>query len=73
MEFSTDVRLWKPSLVPADSHHLKQAEHHLNHMEEGGGTNTHEALRIALQSNEVDTIYFLSDGFDLFFFFDCVF
>jgi len=41
---------------------LEEAEHFLDHLEAGGGTNTHDALRAALQEPDVEVIYLLSDG-----------
>ena len=41
---------------------LRQAEDYLDHIEAHGQSNTYEALKSALQDDEVDTIYFLSDG-----------
>ncbi|CAF0920836.1 unnamed protein product [Didymodactylos carnosus] len=61
--FGTHVHKWKTHLTSANIHHLKQAEHFLDHLEAHGQTNTHDALRQAiLDDREVDTIYLLSDG-----------
>jgi uncharacterized protein YegL len=62
IHFGTNVHCWKNSLTSATSHHLKQAEHYLDHLEPEGQTNTHDALRQALSDEEADTIYLLSDG-----------
>ncbi|CAF2141972.1 unnamed protein product [Rotaria magnacalcarata] len=62
MHFSTHVHRWKHSLTHATSHHLKEAEHYLDHLQPEGHTNTHDALKQALNDEEADTIYLLSDG-----------
>ncbi len=62
IHFNTYVHRWKHSLTPATSHHLKQAEHYLDHLEPDGQTNTYDALKQALTDEETDTIYLLSDG-----------
>jgi hypothetical protein len=62
MHFGTHVYPWKHSLTPATSHHLKQAEHYLDHLQPHGKTNTYDALKQALIDEEADTIYLLSDG-----------
>jgi len=41
---------------------LRDAAEFLDSLEPGGGTNTHDALRSALQEPDVEEIYFLSDG-----------
>jgi hypothetical protein len=62
VHFNTYVHWWKHTLTPATSHHLKQAEHYLDHLEPQGQTNTHAALKQALSDEEANTIYLLSDG-----------
>jgi hypothetical protein len=62
MHFGTHVHQWKHSLTLATPHHLKEAEHYLDHLEPYGHTNTHDALKQALSDEEIDTIYLLSDG-----------
>jgi hypothetical protein len=62
MHFGTHVHQWKHSLTPATSHHLKEAEHYLDHLQPYGHTNTYDALKQALTHEEADTIYLLSDG-----------
>lgn len=62
MHFNTHVHRWKHSLESGTSHHLKEAEHYLDHLEADGQTNTYEALKQALSDEEADTIYLLSDG-----------
>ncbi|CAF2712732.1 unnamed protein product [Rotaria sp. Silwood2] len=62
IHFDTHVHLWKDSLTLATPHHLKQAEHYLDHLEAKGQTNTYDALKVALSDEEVDTIYLLSGG-----------
>ncbi|CAF4544823.1 unnamed protein product, partial [Rotaria magnacalcarata] len=56
MHFSTHVHRWKHSLTHATSHHLKEAEHYLDHLQPEGHTNTHDALKQALNDEEADTI-----------------
>jgi len=62
IHFGEYVHRWKHSLTSATPHHLKQAEHYLDHLEADGQTNTHDALKQALNDEEADTIYLLSDG-----------
>ncbi|CAF1247421.1 unnamed protein product [Rotaria sp. Silwood1] len=62
IHFDTHVHRWKDSLTLATPHHLKQAEHYLDHLEAKGETNTYDALKVALSDKEVDTIYLLSGG-----------
>ncbi|CAF4000430.1 unnamed protein product [Rotaria magnacalcarata] len=40
----------------------QEAEHYLDHLQPEGHTNTHDALKQALNDEEADTIYLLSDG-----------
>ena len=62
IHFNTNVHQWHHTLLSATPHHLKQAEHYLDHLEADGQTNTHDALKKALSDEEADTIYLLSDG-----------
>ena len=62
IHFNTHVHRWKHSLTQTTAHHLKEAEHYLDHLEADGQTNTHDALKMALDDEETDTIYLLSDG-----------
>jgi hypothetical protein len=62
IHFNTNVHRWKHSLTSATSHHLKEAEHYLDHLEPDGDTNTYDALKQAINDEEADTIYLLSDG-----------
>jgi uncharacterized protein YegL len=62
IHFGTHVHRWEHSLTPATAHHLKQAEHYLDHLQADGQTNTYDALKQALTDEEADTIYLLSDG-----------
>ncbi|CAF4848019.1 unnamed protein product [Rotaria socialis] len=62
IHFDTHVHRWKECLTLATPHHLKQAEHYLDHLEAKGQTNTHDALQEALCDEEADTIYLLSGG-----------
>jgi len=60
--FASECHKWNSKLTPATKTHLKKVEHHLDHLEADGGTNTHDALRMAIQEEDADTIYVLSDG-----------
>jgi len=61
--FASEARKWNSRLTPATKSHLKKVEHHLDHLEASGGTNTHDALKMAiLEEQDADTIYVLSDG-----------
>ena len=62
IHFGTHVHRWQHLLTPATAHHLKQAEHYLDHLQPDGQTNTYDALKQALTDEEADTIYLLSDG-----------
>jgi len=63
ISFSSEAHKWNSKLTPATKEHLKKAEHHLDHMEAEGGTNTHDALKMAiLHEEDADTVYLLSDG-----------
>lgn len=72
--YSTEIEIWKKTLVEADAKTKKAAKEYIAGKEPGGGTNIHEPLmrafdlagRGAKDKNygdvAVDTIFFLSDG-----------
>lgn len=62
LTFASHVNHWRNSLQYAYQSTLKEAEHFLDELDPGGGTNTHDALRAALAEPSVEAIYLLSDG-----------
>lgn len=53
---------WSDKLVPALPDAIKRAVRFVERLEPVSGTNSFEALRAALADEEVDSVYFLSDG-----------
>eukprot|EP01119_Soliformovum_irregulare_P013061 TRINITY_DN3446_c1_g1_i1.p1 TRINITY_DN3446_c1_g1~~TRINITY_DN3446_c1_g1_i1.p1 ORF type:complete len:595 (-),score=168.68 TRINITY_DN3446_c1_g1_i1:37-1821(-) len=60
--FATHAHKWRNHLQKASRSNLRAAEEYLDHLEPSGGTNTHDALRMAIEYEEADTVYLLSDG-----------
>eukprot|EP01112_Ceratiomyxa_fruticulosa_P004239 TRINITY_DN1468_c0_g2_i1.p1 TRINITY_DN1468_c0_g2~~TRINITY_DN1468_c0_g2_i1.p1 ORF type:complete len:701 (-),score=122.73 TRINITY_DN1468_c0_g2_i1:156-2258(-) len=60
--FNSTIHRWKNSLHRASDSNLNSAERWLDHLEADGGTNFSDPLRAALQDEDADTIYLLSDG-----------
>ncbi|MCB9833480.1 MAG: HEAT repeat domain-containing protein [Planctomycetes bacterium] len=72
--YSTEIEIWKKTLVTADAKTKKEAKSYVAGKEAGGGTNIHEPLVRAFDlagrgakdkeygEVSVDTIFFLSDG-----------
>ncbi len=60
--YSDDVGAFRPRLAEAKPGTLKRANTYISRQRPLNGTNTYDALRVAFDDDEVDTIYFLSDG-----------
>jgi len=61
--FSTGVRSWKPTLVPATPQHVQHALKYVKGLHPSGNTESDKALEEAFDKNWMaDTVYFLSDG-----------
>ena len=54
---------WKPQLVPANEANKRAAIAFIDRLKADGETNSKAALEAAFKDPQVDTIYFLSDGF----------
>ncbi len=63
LTFSNRVNAWQPSLKKALPGSRARAKRFARVHKPGGGTNTIEALHTALADPNVDTIFFLSDGY----------
>jgi hypothetical protein len=61
--FSSDVLPWSPKLQVASDAKKKEAQKFIDRLEAKGETNSYGALEAAFRDREVDTIYFLSDGY----------
>ena len=53
---------WTDKLVYATPENVRKAVRHVDRLEPGRGTNSYGALRLAFKDEDVDTIFFLSDG-----------
>jgi len=60
--FSTEVHPWKRELVKASDRNRSRAAGFVRDLRPEGGTNISGALEAAFAYEDVDTIYFLSDG-----------
>lgn len=60
--FSTEVRPWKRKLIKANAAGKRDAARWIRALRPDGETNISDALELAFQHPEVDTIYFLTDG-----------
>ncbi len=63
ISFSDAAWTWSDKLLPASPETVRKAVRYVERLEPVGGTNSFEALRAAFADEEVDTIYFLSDGY----------
>ena len=63
ISFSDAAWPWSEKLMLATPDIVKKAVRFVERLEPVSGTNSFEALRAALADEEVDSIYFLSDGF----------
>jgi hypothetical protein len=61
--FSDKAQLWKPKMVKGSSEQKSAALRVVEAQKANGQTATFDALRLAFGLDDVDTIYFLSDGF----------
>ncbi len=62
ISFSDAAPSWSEKLLAATPDVVRRAVHFVERLEPVGGTNSFEALRAAFAEEEVDSIYFLSDG-----------
>lgn len=62
ISFSTEVRPWKRKLVTATTANKRDAARHVRGLRLEADTNICDALELAFQHPDVDTIYFLTDG-----------
>jgi hypothetical protein len=60
--FSDEARVWTEKLVYATPENVRKSVRQVERLEPIKGTNSFEALRLAFQDEDVDTIFFLSDG-----------
>ncbi|MDA1194860.1 MAG: HEAT repeat domain-containing protein [Planctomycetota bacterium] len=60
--FHTVIDPWKPILQPLNASNRSALQRHLESKVPTGGTNIYDALELALQMKDVDTIFLLSDG-----------
>jgi hypothetical protein len=60
--FRTDVEAWRKRLVPATRSARRACLEWIEAAKPGGWTNLFDALALALQDDDVDTLYVLSDG-----------
>lgn len=61
--FSDSAPPWSEKLLTATPDVVRRAVHFVERLEPLGGTNSFAALRAAFADEEVDSIYFLSDGY----------
>jgi HEAT repeat protein len=61
--FESRVTRWKKGLVPVTRRSRAALERYLATKSERGGTNLYDALEMALLTEEVDSVYLLSDGY----------
>jgi hypothetical protein len=63
LSFAGTVVSWQPGLVPATQENIDLAVKFVGQMNfRADGTNSYEALRVALSDANVEAIYFLTDG-----------
>ncbi len=60
--YSDEVGAFRPRLSEAKPGTVKRAGTYISRQRPLNGTNTYDALRLAFEDEDVDTIYFLSDG-----------
>jgi hypothetical protein len=60
--FSDGANGWQKKVRPASVSYLRKAKKYIEKQKPQNGTNAWSALQLAMKDQEVDTIYFLSDG-----------
>jgi hypothetical protein len=60
--YSDSAKTWEERLVPATGENVRRAVRHVQRLEPLQGTNVWDGLRLAFRDEDVDTIFFLSDG-----------
>jgi HEAT repeat protein len=60
--FADDVRAFRDGLVPADANQRRRLATFLRPCDGEGRTNLYDALELALEDDEADTVFLLSDG-----------
>ncbi|MFT7541867.1 MAG: HEAT repeat protein [Gammaproteobacteria bacterium] len=60
--FEGGVRSWEDGMTEMDKKSREDAQAFLARQRAAGGTNVYDALRLAFEDEELDTIYLLSDG-----------
>ena len=60
--FSGSAGAWREGIVEPSLEVLAEAKTYVDRLGAGGGTNLYDAIRLAFEDQEVDTIYILSDG-----------
>ncbi|MHC4661462.1 MAG: VWA domain-containing protein [Planctomycetota bacterium] len=60
--FGSEIKPWKTKLVKASSSSRKNAKKFIDSLKPDGMTNTYAAIKQCYADNDVDTVYFLSDG-----------
>lgn len=62
VRYSDRAHPWAGRLEPATPENVRKASRFVDRLEPENATNIHDALRVAFLDEDVDTIYFLSDG-----------
>ena len=62
LTYSDVARAWEEKLVPATAENTRHAVRYVQRLEPQNGTNIWDGLRLAFRDEDVDTIFFLSDG-----------
>jgi HEAT repeat protein len=60
--YSDVAKAWEDKLVPASAENTRRALRYVQRLEPIAGTNIWDGLRLAFRDDDVDTIFFLSDG-----------
>ena len=60
--YSDGVHAWEKKIRPARTSTVKKAVRFIRRLSPQRGTNTYEALRLALDDPDADSVFFLSDG-----------
>lgn len=62
LPYSSEVKPWKPALMPASKAHKEKAIEFIEGLKPEGVTVTDEALEVAFRDLSIDTIYLITDG-----------